>query len=212
MTAHSVLLLLIFMTCMTLTESGCEDYEDITSCQNNAPCIWRTGRICFGRKNESTKWYEIHRQRRCEYGDVNITKPIDVKVSISGNDSYNNCSALSAHFVENAPSYFVSYGTFDECSFNAADNINATSIQHVHIFCDSNNVWEPCTEFTHVNASTNISRYHCQCGQLQYTRVDKIIDYGGLSHHGYYRYNGTMDRIDRDYPICTQIFTLHIHL
>eukprot|EP01084_Bolivina_argentea_P205826 351530_1 len=208
--------LLIVICVPILVRSGCEDYGDIESCQNNAPCIWRQ-RVCFGRKNSSIKWYELYRKVECEYNDVNVTEPIDVRLSISNytsdnNNSYNNCSELSVPFVENGPHYFVTYGTFDQCSFNT-DYINSTSIAHVHVFCGTNGVWEPCKEFDYrYGVIPNVLRYRCVCGQLQVTTIPITVNYGGLSHHGYYTFNETEIRIDREYPICVQTWTLHLHL
>mmetsp|Transcript_57096 Transcript_57096/g.90960 ORF Transcript_57096/g.90960 Transcript_57096/m.90960 type:complete len:221 (+) Transcript_57096:1597-2259(+) len=201
-------------------ECGCEDYADITSCQLNAPCKWRTRQnICFGRKNSSIKWFEMHKQQRCEFSDVNVTAPIEVKLSVSNDNSSNsigNCSEISTQFASNSASYFISYGSFDGCAFNT-NSINSSTVTQAYIYCDANSAWEACTAFhQHINLSFypshSLLRYHCQCGQLRYTNVPKVIDFGGLSHHGYYTYNGSIDEIDRDYAVCSQVFTLYLHL
>lgn len=205
-------LLASILWALPFVKAGCEDFPDITSCQEIAGCTWRTGqRICFGTMN-TFPFFEIHRGVRCESDDIDVTTPVVVQVTaLHSNDSMDNCTSPSAEFVTNSPGHYISYGTFDNCSFPSS-SINESTIQYVYVFCDSNNAWEPCIQFNHnLMANPKISRYHCQCGQLHYTKIPKVVDYGGLSHHGLYTYYGTMDRIDRDYPTCTQIFTLHLH-
>ena len=190
-------------------------------CELNEGCKWRTGpNYCFGRKNDTIKYYEMHTQILCEYDDFNITKPIDVKVTISNytvnnnNYSYHNCSELSSKFSFNGPQHFIGYGTFDQCPFHS-DYINKTSIQHVHIFCELNNVWEPCilqTNKTYAPPGVILNKYECQCGQLQFTEIPYVVYHGGLSHHGYYIENTTINRIDRPYPICVQMYHLFLYL
>ena len=184
---------------------GCEDYNSWNECELNS-CEWQNGRnYCFGRKNESIKYYEVHSQIDCEYNDFNITEPLDVRLSVdnnnnnnTNNNSYKNCSELSSSFSFIGGQNYISYGTFDQCTFNTND-INETSIKHIHIFCVLNNVWEPCVKINETDyiglTYDNTTSYFCECGQLQYTQVPNVIYHGGLSHHGYYIQNLTKEEL-----------------
>lgn len=191
--------------------TGCEDYKSMTDCLNNATCSWSSGQnICFG----GTNWYQIFQTLQCDSTYNNITQPINVRINLTNSAIY--CDEISTIFVENSPHWFTAYGTFENSQCNGL-NIQASNISSAELYCENVALWEPCEESTivsQVDSSFQLQtkKFHCICGQLRYTVVNKTVVYGGLSHHGTYTWYGTRDRVDRKHPTCLQEFSLYFHL
>ena len=69
-----------------------------------------------------------------------------------------------------------------------------------------------CDDYSIYDINSNVLSYQCRCGYLRTTPVNITVNYGGLSSHGIYSFNGTRDQVIVDYPTCTEEYNVLIHL